>query len=146
MTETKKAWERLKKQLTKDGDKYGLKGCMYMTAKQEQNRTATISLVFVAQEYDEEIARTERELAKVLAYTTWTEAEKQRSKEYAEKFLEKMRTKKAKYGTKRREAEETIAAIKETAAWQQFAETVGVYAGEYEINSDGAMLYRILYK
>ena len=43
-TEYKKEWNKLKKELMKDGDPMGLKGCMYMTAQQIVNHTATVDL------------------------------------------------------------------------------------------------------
>lgn len=44
IAETKKAWERCKKELFKGGDPLMLKGCMYMNAQQMQKGTATIDL------------------------------------------------------------------------------------------------------
>lgn len=44
----KKAWNKLKKALTANGDPLHLKGNMYMTSQQIANRTATIYISAVA--------------------------------------------------------------------------------------------------
>ena len=44
MTDYKKAWNKLKKDLMANEDPLHLKGCMYMTSQQIVNHTATIDL------------------------------------------------------------------------------------------------------
>ncbi len=75
MTDYKKAWNRFKKEITKNDDKFNLKGCMYMTSQQIANHTATINLGGVARvngkEKGAEILKTEayKKLAEEIGIT-----------------------------------------------------------------------------
>lgn len=74
MTDYKKAWNRFKKEITKD-DRFDLKGSMYMTSQQIANHTATINLGGVARvngkEKGTEILKTEayKKLAEEIGIT-----------------------------------------------------------------------------
>ena len=115
--ETKKAWNIFKKEIVKEG--VNVSGNCYMTSRQIANRTATI-LVCTNIPYAEEIKRENESLAKVIAYDTWTDAEKARSKEHCNARIAIYNRDMEKFGTKENELKITLEQIKNSNAFKKF--------------------------
>lgn len=112
----KKEWNKLKKELTKGNDPYGLKGCMYMMKKQLENRTATIMLAN-AFTY-EEMIEYYKERIEALPNSNKL-AEYEQGLAHYTSLLER-------FGTRANEAKWKVEEITSTKAWEAFAEAVGV--------------------
>ena len=117
----KKAWNQLKKDLKSEG--IDLIGGCYLTAKQLQNRTATI-LINNNISYEDEMLEAVDGL-KMLLNSDRNDCEKvKNSKYYAEK-MEFIASNMTKYGTKENEYNETVNDIISSNAWNRFISIVG---------------------
>lgn len=122
MTDIKKAFNTFKKDIKAEG--LDLTGKSYMTAKQLQNRTATI-LICNTIPYEDEIRREIESLHKVLGVDSWTNEEKARATVRTAKTIEGYMADIAKYGTKENEYEQFTKQILSSKAWEKFAQAVG---------------------
>lgn len=143
MIDYKKAWNTLKRNLVKGGDPYEVNGCMYMTARQIQNHTATILLTNLTP-YETRIKTLEETIDMIMSYDSWTDEEKSKSKTRYEEQIVNCKEKLNKYGTVRNEAEITVKNITSTDAWKVFAETVNVKSLHYE-EKENCLYLRINY-
>lgn len=126
--EIKKAWETMKKELKKE---LGIEGGFTMNAKQINNRTATY-MACNNRPYEEEIRIAKETIEKVMAYTTWTEEEKARSKANTENWIEKETERIKKYGTKENELKMIHEEIVTSKAFQKFASNFEKVTTEFE--------------
>lgn len=127
-TEIKKAWEVMKKEIKKE---LGIEGGFTMNVKQINNRTATY-LVCTNRSYEDEIAYREREIARVMAFTSWTDEEKAKSKAETEQVIAKYAERLAKYGTKENELRVTRDEIVNSKAFKKFASNFESVTTEFE--------------
>lgn len=143
--EIKKAWETMKKDLKKEfKDVTALQYGFTMNAKQIKNRTATFCATSIL-EYDAEIGQARRSLERVMGYTAWTDEEKAGCKERTERFVASIEAKKAKYGTREKEAGMYLEMIKNSNAFKKFSEAVGQAEMLVEISNEGNYMIRFVY-
>lgn len=142
MTDIKKAFNQFKKDIKKEG--LDLTGSCYMTAKQIQNRTATI-LICNNIPYEKEIRDTTLRMQKVLGYDTWTDEEKVRNAKSSTASILKYTQDLMKYGTKDNEFKQTRQFILNSTAWKKFVEAVGSEVQTIREDKDIGMYLRILY-
>jgi len=139
--EIKKAWETMKKELRKE---LGIEGGFTMSAKQIGNRTATF-LVCNNRPYEEEIRLANKDIEKVMAYTSWTEEEKARSRAYNEERIAHYTAEMEKYGTKENELKVTHEAILNSKAFQKFAGNFETVTTEFETRENFLYYIRFSY-
>lgn len=142
MTDIKKAFNQFKKDIKKEG--LDLTGDCYMTAKQIQNRTATI-LICNNIPYEEEIRRSAQQGRYVMDYDSWTDDQKVRSAKSAFDSVLRSTQNLMKYGTKDNEFEQTEQFILNSTAFKKFVEAVGSEVYTTREDKDIGMYLRILY-
>ena len=113
----KKAFNNFKKNIVKEG--LDLNGRCYMTAKQIANRTATI-LICTDQAYEKEIERERKSTTQVMAYDSWTDEEKARSKASYDEKIAMYESEMKKFGTKENEFKVTMEQIESSNAFRTF--------------------------
>lgn len=135
----KKAWNKFKKDILKEG--IDLTGRCYMNSKQIANRTATI---FICNDipYEEQIKRSEKELENVMSYTSWTDEAKARSKESHDARVAIIKSDMEKFGTKENELVVTMNQIKESDAFKTFCKNAEI-ENTVTLSSDKQIQYGI---
>ena len=142
-TEIKKAWNTFKKEIAKEVD-FNLTGCCYMTARQINNGTATITLCF-NMTYDREIDYHRKAIKRVNSYDTWTPEEKKKNEEHNTERIAYYEALKAKYGTRADEAAAKYEAIANSKAFEKLSECIGIDSYHVELNKDNCYQLRISY-
>lgn len=117
----KKAWNQLKKDLKLEG--IDLTGRCYLTAKQLQNRTATM-LIVNSIPYEKEISESIDSLKDVLN-SDCSDCEKVENAKYYTKQTGTIAANMAKYGTKENEYNKVVKSILNSNAWNRFVSIVG---------------------
>lgn len=141
MTDVKKAWEQMKKDLKKE---LGIEGGFVMNAKQISNRTATYT-VCNNWTFDREIEYHKKEDERVQSYTTWTPEAKARSHKDKLAYISALEEEKAKYGTKENQAAVVRAEIVNSKAFQKFQDAVGKVETAIEIRENFLYYIRFNY-
>lgn len=139
LSEIKKLFTKFKKAGIKEG--LNINGCCYMTAKQLENRTATILLVACPDySYESEIDYLADTIERVKGYDTWTPEEIENS--VRENTLRRERVKKLlkTFGTKSNEADYECKQIVSSNAFKAFTSAVGVVQTSIEKNKNGYYL------
>ena len=141
--EIKTAWNTFKKEVKKEVS-FDMTGDCYMNKKQIENGTATICLCNDI-EYDREIDRVMKRIAKVNDYDSWTAEEKKNSEIRDMEEVRKYETLKATYGTRSNEAVTKFAEITETKAFKKLTEIIGITRTEKELVKkwEGLSVYQI---
>ena len=140
MTDIKKAWETMKKELAKEtGIAYGF----VMNRRQIENRTATLAIP--TDEYDKVIESWLRSDERVQSYTTWTDEQKAETHRRTMETVARMEAKKAKYGTVANERKAILETILASEAFRKFQTVVGKTVANIERKSDGFYQIRFFY-
>lgn len=130
-TDIKKAWEQMKKEIKKE---LGISGGFTLNAKQLQNRTATY-LSTVTLSYETAIAFLEKEIERVQGYTTWTDAEKENSRQRELAEIQRLEALRSRYGTRENQVVEEMKAITGSKAFEKFENAVGKTSFHIEENN-----------
>lgn len=139
LSEIKKLFTKFKKDGIKEG--LNINGCCYMTAKQLENRTATILLVACPDySYEREIDDIADSIERVKGYDTWTpeqiEACVNRETLRSERVKKLLKT----FGTKSNEADYECKQIVSSNAFKAFTSAVGAVQTSVEKNKNGYYL------
>lgn len=139
LTEIKKLFTKFKKAGVKEG--LDINGCCYMTAKQLENRTATILLVACPDvSYESEMDYIVDTIERVKGYTTWTPEEIENSVSRNTLRLENVKRLQTTFGTKANEADYECKRIVSSNAFKAFASAVGVVQTAMVKNKNGYYL------
>lgn len=133
MNEIKKAFETMKREIKKE---MNISGGFTMSARQIENRTATF-LVCNLIPYEKEIKWHEDQVKRVKAYTSWSEAEKTRWIDDANKWISFWKSEQAKHGTKENFAKYETERVVSSKAFEKFSAAVGGCKWHTEIKKDG---------
>ena len=139
LSEIKKLFTKFKKDGIKEG--LNINGCCYMTAKQLENRTATILLVACPDfSYESEIDSIVNTIERVKGYDTWTPEEIENSVRSSTRRLENVKRLLKTFGTKANEADYECKQVVSSNAFKVFASAVGAVQTSVEKNKNGYYL------
>lgn len=142
-TEIKAAWNAFKKEAQKELS-FSLTGCCYMTQKQINLGTATVTICCNIP-YQTEIRRTLETIERVNGYDTWTAEEKKRSEESNLSVIRELQQREEKYGTVADEAKAKRDELLSSKAFKSLASAIGIRSAELELNGENVYQIRISY-
>lgn len=136
----RKAWDAFKKEaVSKDAT---LKGCCYLTARQKENKTATIVLGDYASSYEtfisnreQLIEKNEKALANGEVPADLIDVRKAYIEQYKKQLISLV-AKREQFQTPMGYAVAKLNEIRQLTSWQTFCEVAHVYSVAYEIEAD----------